>query len=152
MKFRKLRIAWSVVWAIAAAMLIALWVRSYWWCDDIVGPIGNTRSACVWSDKGYIGLSLVDGRLKSLADGGPWAFASEWTADVPPSKIVIPWLPSWATEHYVVMPDWCLALLIGASIATPWFRWSRRFSLRTLLIATTLVAMVLGLVIYASRS
>jgi len=35
--------------------------------------------------------------------------------------------------------------------ATPWTKWSRRFSLRTLLIATTLIAVVLGLVVYVAR-
>ena len=40
---------------------------------------------------------------------------------------------------------------IAALAAAPWIRWSRRFSLRTLLIATTLVAVVLGLIVYAAR-
>ena len=31
---RKLRIAWSAAWAIVAVLLIALWVRSYWWADS----------------------------------------------------------------------------------------------------------------------
>ena len=31
MRFRKLRIAWSVVCGIACVLLIVLWVRSYWW-------------------------------------------------------------------------------------------------------------------------
>src|SRR6476660_634582 len=35
MRFRKLRIAWSVVWALAAVLLIVLWVRSYWVRDYI---------------------------------------------------------------------------------------------------------------------
>ena len=30
MRFRKLRIAWSVICSIACVLLIALWVRSYW--------------------------------------------------------------------------------------------------------------------------
>src|SRR5262245_30694970 len=30
MRFRKLRIAWSVLWGVAAVLLIVLWVRSYW--------------------------------------------------------------------------------------------------------------------------
>ena len=34
MRFRKLRIAWSVVWGIACVLLIVLWVRSYWSVDD----------------------------------------------------------------------------------------------------------------------
>jgi hypothetical protein len=33
MRFRKLRIAWSVACAIACVLLIALWVRSYWAVD-----------------------------------------------------------------------------------------------------------------------
>jgi hypothetical protein len=98
-----------------------------------------------------MGLSFVEERLKSILDGGPWASASEWTGDVPPSEVVIPWLPCWATEHYVVSPDWCLALLLGASIVAPWIQWSKRFTLRTLLIATTLGAVVLGFAVYAMR-
>ena len=30
MRFRKLRIAWSVAWGVVAVLLIVLWVRSYW--------------------------------------------------------------------------------------------------------------------------
>jgi hypothetical protein len=44
----------------------------------------------------------------------------------------------------------CLTVLFVSALATlPWLRW--RFSLRTLLIATTLVAAVLGLVVWAAR-
>src|SRR3954465_14849637 len=35
MKFRKLRITWSVTCGIACALLIALWVRSYWRKDTL---------------------------------------------------------------------------------------------------------------------
>jgi hypothetical protein len=38
-----------------------------------------------------------------------------------------------------------LLLLVSALIAVPWFPFSTRFSLRTLLIATTLMAVALGL-------
>src|SRR5690242_21864416 len=41
MRFRKLRIAWSVFWGLAAALLITFWARSYWWID-MVGCIRNT--------------------------------------------------------------------------------------------------------------
>ena len=30
MRFRKLRIAWSVAWGVLAVLLCVLWVRSYW--------------------------------------------------------------------------------------------------------------------------
>jgi hypothetical protein len=32
----------------------------------------------------------------------------------------------------------------------PWMRWSKRFSLRTLLVATAIVAVVLGQIVWAS--
>jgi hypothetical protein len=53
-------------------------------------------------------------------------------------------------------PLWVVGVLLataGASLAAvPWLRSLRyRFSLRTLLIATTVVALVLGLIIYAMR-
>src|SRR6185436_13829213 len=38
MKYRKLRIAWSVFWGLAAVLLIVLWVRSYWWMDILKFP------------------------------------------------------------------------------------------------------------------
>ena len=36
MRFRKLRIAWSVACGIACVLLIVLWVRSYWSCDQVL--------------------------------------------------------------------------------------------------------------------
>jgi hypothetical protein len=47
------------------------------------------------------------------------------------------------------IPHWILPLLAVAPAALPWR--SSRFSLRTLLVATTLVAVVLGLIVYATR-
>jgi hypothetical protein len=47
------------------------------------------------------------------------------------------------------LPYW-FPFLLGATLAAaPWIKW--RFSLRTLLIATTLVAFLLGLICYAAR-
>src|SRR6478735_11109675 len=42
MRFRKLRIAWSVFWGLACLLLIVLWVRSYWWQEQFVRI--NSRS------------------------------------------------------------------------------------------------------------
>src|SRR6478609_7250090 len=44
MRFRKLRIAWSVAWGLACVLLIVLWVRSYWWCDTYsLHQMGNVQ-------------------------------------------------------------------------------------------------------------
>jgi hypothetical protein len=44
----------------------------------------------------------------------------------------------------VVLPYWFLLCIAIAMATVPWIRWSKRFGLRTLLIATTLVAVALG--------
>ena len=46
------------------------------------------------------------------------------------------------------VPCWLASLVAAIVAAFPWIR--RRFSLRTLLIATTVVAVVLGLVVWAA--
>jgi hypothetical protein len=44
----------------------------------------------------------------------------------------------------LILPHWFLAVAATTLAYVPWLRWSKRFSLRTLLIVTTLVALVLG--------
>jgi hypothetical protein len=58
----------------------------------------------------------------------------------------------WETNRKELLAPFCLLTLIlfGIGVA-PWIRWSNRFTLRTLLIATTLVALVLGLIVWAGK-
>jgi hypothetical protein len=51
----------------------------------------------------------------------------------------------------VDFPHWCPVLAVAAMAAFPWIRWSKQFSLRTLLIGMALVAMGLGAIAYAVR-
>jgi hypothetical protein len=46
-----------------------------------------------------------------------------------------------------IMPHWFAFMSFAFLAAVPWIRWSKSFSLRTLLIATTLVAVALGVVV-----
>src|SRR6185503_14580435 len=59
--------------------------------------------------------------------------------------------PSGADEYDVFVPLWFLALIAGLVGVATWLQMPPRFSLRTLLIATTLVAVALGLVAIATR-
>jgi hypothetical protein len=55
-------------------------------------------------------------------------------------------------RYSLTAPYWFFVLFSGTAAVVPWIhevRW--HFSLRTLLIATTLVAVVLGLAVYANR-
>jgi hypothetical protein len=49
----------------------------------------------------------------------------------------------------VIAPDWFLIGVLLALSFAPWIKWSRRFSIRTLLIAMTLVAVPLGLIVWS---
>src|SRR6185369_1468495 len=57
----------------------------------------------------------------------------------------------WSKPNHtsVECPNWFLALSFSALAMASWLR--PRYRLRTLLIATTLVALVLGLIVYAAR-
>jgi hypothetical protein len=46
-------------------------------------------------------------------------------------------------------PDWVVAGLCVAISFVPWLPWPRQFSLRALLIATTFIAVALGLVVWS---
>ena len=50
-----------------------------------------------------------------------------------------------------IVPYWFPVAILASLAAVPWIRWSKRFSLRTLLIATTLVAVGFGIVVVLSK-
>ena len=55
-------------------------------------------------------------------------------------------------RHGAMFPYWFLVLVFGGLAISPWTtRPKLRFSLRTLLIATTLVAVVLGMIVWMSE-
>jgi hypothetical protein len=161
---RKLRIAFSVTCGIACVLLVVLWVRSYWWLDYFHGNVGPTTAH---STPGYLQsrnlfMATRQGRFfiasspvktkrlnitirESLPNDEERAILLQENLGLELNDIQLPWL----TRNSVASPYWVPFILTATVAALPWIRW--RFSLRTLLIATTLVAVVLGLIIYASR-
>jgi hypothetical protein len=146
MRFHKLRIAWSVAWGLAAVLLIVLWVRSYWWFDGIAYD-GTSKIYVCMTMHGHVMLfcNLDD------AKGSGWDFQSKPVEDAIPDLSAVPSIlgvkyDQSANTPYVLIPSWELVLIFAGCGTVPWLRWTRRFSLRTLLIATTLVAVVLGVV------
>jgi hypothetical protein len=149
MRFRKLRIAWSVLCGIACLLLIALWVRSYWWFDSYYLRVGATRCGGD-SLRGSVVLHLQDTRLMETFSTG---YTSKSAEDVHRAKEIRDlwnfYFANWGAGYYVVFPNWFAILLLSASAFASWRRW--RFTIRTLLVATTLIAVVLGLIVYATR-
>jgi hypothetical protein len=153
-KFRKLRITWSVAWGVAAVLLVVLWVRSYWWGDRICGVLSQgAPSVTLMSNRGEIhfvafqgfgnfpsGLEVASLELAKHPDEFPQlhtrlGFAFEQIPDL----------------LLLSIPVWFVVLISGIIAAVPRLKLSNRFSVRTLLIDTALVAMALGLVVYIAR-
>jgi hypothetical protein len=154
MKHRNFRITWSVAWGVVAVLLCVLWVRSYW------------QGYSVWyTNRNYVvnGVALAPGsvviehlQLDVGFDELGWHFQSK-SAD---QNAVRGWkwerglaMDQREVERLgfltVSMPTWFLCGLFLSVAAVPWHPF--RFSLRTLLIATTLVAVALGFIVWASR-
>lgn len=152
-RFRKLRIAWSVAWVIACGMVLMLLARSYWRWDWVSIPVRSDVFLSVNSGSGRIYASTPFlGVLQNRPTKSTTVVASEWRWwSREPSQAyfqrVTVFGGGWDNNSVRVrFPHWFLALLFATVAASPWFRW--RFSLRTLLIATTLVAVLLGIAMY----
>jgi len=56
-----------------------------------------------------------------------------------------------AGEAFLLAPYWLPVTIVAAFACSPWLPWSTRFTFRTVLIAMTLIAVVLGLMVWAIR-
>jgi hypothetical protein len=129
-------------------LICVLWVRSYWSVDtvytNIFGMAFKTDS--------------VKGSLKLIRNpSGPWGISSmsldDWIKRRETQQAFMRFAykrknaPP-AVRVFATVPHWVTALWLAIFAAAPWFRWCKRFSLRTLLITTTLVAIALGLIVW----
>jgi hypothetical protein len=158
---RGLRIAWSVWWGILCALLVVLWVRSYSFRDMVSVPSSTkrTRTHFFVSARGQILYGSRDDYHRLPPPFGPQREIEhesvEYYISHPQIGMIrgFEWVNrgvfKWGYPGFAV-PDWFGSLVIAFIATMPWIHWSRKFSLRTLLIATTLVAVVLGLVVWSS--
>jgi hypothetical protein len=154
MRFRKLRIAWSVTCGIACVLLIVLWVRSYLRFDNCAGLCG-AKVLFIMSSRGDLGI----GRLTPPGQGyPPWNITSSppeakrlwWPMEdrLPLSLLGIRYQRFSPAMTLFAIRYWLPVLITAVFAGGPWIVRTTRFSLRTLLIATTLVAVVLGLIMW----
>jgi hypothetical protein len=134
-RFRGLRIAWTVAFGLLCLLLIVLWVRSYWWLDFAYYQYSASNCFRAIFHEGQV-LFLTEaspGQANDLTRGSIRHQGFDSTA-------------------WNVVPFWIFPIIAGLLATAPWIRqWKWRFSLRTLLIVTTLVALALGAAVYFSR-
>ncbi len=153
---RYLRIAFSTTCPIACVLLIAFWVRSYKTWDRCYWP-GKTLGVQLNSDTGHIVL-VADPPTPS-SDIVSFFVASLPTDDESETfykdDVLGFYFKRVQNGFRLDVPFWFLVLLsavCAALTAAPWIRKLKwRFTLRTLLAITTLVALVLGLIVWFSR-
>ncbi len=149
---RKLRIAFSAVCGIVCLLLVALWLRSYRWQDVCGFQLPHSQRLSAMSMRGQLSfrkqVSSVDGlfRIRSYQIDRIFRNLARVSGE---SVETLNSMPRDNRLSFLVVPHWFHALAAALIAPVPWIKW--RFSLRTLLIATTLAALVLGAIVYAVR-
>lgn len=148
MKFRSLRIAASFAGATTCVLLAAWWVRSYSRLEVLEGRVG-LDAIQMSSVSGRIAIGHVDrsailgktyvnevaGNAAEWRKGGRFGFA----------------ILDDGLVTALIVPYWLPAFLSAAVAVLPWTSQKWHFSVRTLLIAITLVALLLGVLVWTAR-
>jgi hypothetical protein len=156
-QFRRTRIAMAVFFGVVTVLLCLVWVRSYQQ-NEIYSRVSKTgRLITVGANSGSVYLVTMRHKLTPPNVGSPpyrtgfiwqthgWRYSA---GEVSQTR----WLPlieSMRTGIHVSTPLWFAVSIVLAGGLLPWC--TPHFSLRTMLIATTLVACVMGLVVWLAR-
>jgi hypothetical protein len=153
--FRKLRITWSVAWGVVIVLLAVLWVRSYWRSDFVGYNFEIDYGFGIRSSEGRTHFVSYNARSYTgssrIRTTGFYLASFDVSQDGPPG-------PQWGfaikgrhkPATYLTVPHWSL-LLVSILLVSRMIPLRRRFSLRTLLIAMTLVAVGLGVIVWAVK-
>lgn len=156
---RNLRIAVSSCFGVLTVAFAVWWLRSYWWNDAVIVPIPGHRAIAVDSGRGYLTTRIFN-YAGAPSSQGP-KFSKQSTAinvtnvsgQATNSRFALPYRFMW---HFggLTQPFWAPFIACLCVAVIPWLRqltMSKSFSLRALFIATTLLAVVLGLAMWAVR-
>ena len=141
---KHLRIAVTALSLTACVLLIALWVRTYSSIEVIRGKAAGYPYLMESSGGGARFVLYKVGKLSNT-----WSVESRENVKREGPTIGFDWM--FNTKRFMLGSPYWFLILSGIGMAmVPWLPWFRRFSLRTLLLAMTLVAVGMGAVIYLS--
>ena len=135
-----LRIAVTALSLTACVLLIVLWVRSYWVRDTVWQTSENNVVVGLTSNAGMIYFEYF--RLYP----GPNAIGLQYSTGPPMQH-----RKAEVVRGYTLLrlPYWVVLIVMAGFAVIPWLNLTKRFSVRTLLIATTLIAVALGIIVAA---
>jgi hypothetical protein len=142
---RKLRIAVSVFFGVLTVAVAGAWVLNNWKHCFVALPWPFSNSeVSAWAVDGHTcfgftklpyrtpaGFQYYSGDASELFEKSGFAFSYDDYSG--PDYL--------GTE--IAIPDWFLLIVFGGTSLSPWLSW--RFSLNTLLVITTLIAVILAL-------
>src|SRR3954454_13968040 len=138
LRFKKLRIAWSAFCGVACVLLLALWVRSYWYWDIVAKGWGATPNQCVRLDSysGAFSMLYLDERNDSTITFARWKVTTLPSAKADTFVPIGGFDDGYAGFLYkrlsdgfeIDLPYWFLAPIPGLCAWLPWQRWPRTFS------------------------
>jgi hypothetical protein len=147
MRYRKLRVAWSVGWGVLCVLLVALWVRSY---RNLLGEEVLVTARNRYAVHSFSGTVIFQQRRRVFFNSRermiPYPHNYFFTLTKRTTLGVGHHSDGW--YNAVSIPYALLLPAMAGVAASPWIRW--RFSLRTLLIGMTLAAVVLGTVVWVA--
>ena len=145
---KSLKITWTAFWGAVAVLLIVLWVRSYSINDIATYGRPAGPGYMFGSLRGELSIARFKSIEGNVSEGwSAWTHTADYRAWEKNSSSDL--LGVRFGSFFVVMPYWILTFACTLTMLAPWIHqlhW--RFSLRTLLIATALVALVLGLIVW----
>jgi hypothetical protein len=151
---RYLRITFSATCLIACVLLIVLWVRSYSWTEKVLWRYNPPHVVRITWSGAQIRIEIDEAQNQRaystigdfIIDEPDYAFEPYTGRPTPHYDYV---MHEFDSKSAVPIAG-CL-LLAACVMAVPWIAWPTRFSLSALLLATTLVAMVLAVIVWLSR-
>jgi hypothetical protein len=156
---RTIRIAFSAACGLAAILLIVLCVRSYWHVDHLIIRYNAPHALRLHSRAGWFKarfakvdtLTITSTIMPDIEFNEPRFYSypiftesTRWNSLARELST-----SSMDGDRGIWMPYAIPFLLLAVAATLPWLR--LRFSLRTLLIATTLIGLALGLFIATTR-
>jgi hypothetical protein len=151
--FSVLRIGAATLCFLLCLLTLGFWVRSYFRDDMLVIGVTQQRGSAFFSAKGAVfalfenfdvdGFAYPSWHVESHVAGEP-----SWR---PSDSTTLGFLLRGNLKYHGILlaaPHWFVAFATGGMGVALLFRWFRRFTVRMLLIVTTICAVTLGLMVH----